>query len=107
MTRSEWTICERSGRWAAAVRLASLRAKWPAAAMPRVFEVRQLVELEMRLDTQSSELVLVEVNRANFADMLPWLASRESTPSAGDLGRLDRWRCRSPRRPRAARRRLA
>jgi hypothetical protein len=73
--QAQWTICEQSGRWAAAVRLAIQRANWPTTAMPRLFEVRRLIELEARLDTQSNEFVMVEIRRANFADMIPWLAT--------------------------------
>lgn len=74
MKQAQWTICERSGRWAAAVRLAIQRANWPATAVPRLFEVRRLIELEMRLDTQSNDVVMLEIHRENFADVLPWLA---------------------------------
>jgi hypothetical protein len=75
MKRGEWTICERSGRWTAAVRLAIQRANWPAADVPRLLEVRRLTELEKRLDTQANEVALVEIDRANLAEMLSWLAT--------------------------------
>ena len=74
MTQAEWVICERSSRWAAAVRTALKRACGAKPSAPRVFEVRQLGEVTERLKIQPNCLVLVEVNRANLGTVLAWLA---------------------------------
>jgi hypothetical protein len=74
MSRVEWIVCERSGRWAAAVRAALGRSAWSSSAVPRVYEVRQLGELRERLAERPDGLALVEVQRENFGDVLTWLA---------------------------------
>jgi hypothetical protein len=74
MSRVEWIVCERSGRWAAAVRAALGRSAWPPSNVPRVYEVRQLGELRERLAERPDGLALVEAQRESFGDTLAWLA---------------------------------
>jgi hypothetical protein len=74
MSHVEWIVCERTGRWATALRMALGRSGWPPQSVPRLFEVRQLGELAARLDMRPDSLALVEVQRASFADVLIWLA---------------------------------
>jgi hypothetical protein len=74
MNLLELIVCERSGRWAAALRSAVGRTAWARASAPRIFEVRQLDELAAHLDSRSSPMALVEVERERFGDMLIWLA---------------------------------
>jgi hypothetical protein len=75
MSRLEWILCERSGRWAAALRAALRRTDSPMETMPKIYEVRQLDELASRLEARPDHLALVEVERHRFGDILSWLAS--------------------------------
>ncbi len=74
MSRVNWIVCERSGRWATALRAALGRSGWPPSSVPRIFEVRQLGELATRLDARPSDMALVEVQRAHVFEVLEWLA---------------------------------
>jgi hypothetical protein len=91
MSRVEWIVCERSGRWAAAVRAALGRSAWSPSAVPRVYEVRQLVEMKERLAERPDGLALVEVQRENFGDTLTWLAkASQENRSARFVALVDR-----------------
>src|SRR5262245_47205189 len=74
MRQVEWIVCERSGRWAAAIRSAVSRSSWPSSDIPRIYEVRQLTDLKERLEVRPEVIALVESQRENFADVLFWLA---------------------------------
>jgi len=68
-----WVVCEQSGRWASALRFAIARRS-NVRLTPRLYEVRGLPELLLLLKDRSIELALVEVGRANLADVLELLA---------------------------------
>src|SRR5262245_7272051 len=76
-----WVVCEQSARWAAALRLAIARRS-NSQRTPRLHEVRGLEELVSFLNEHSSELALVEVGRANLAEVMEFLAD-EHTPQTG------------------------
>lgn len=70
MSRVEWIVCERTGRWASALRLAL------AATRPRdrLRETRHFAELDAEIATRPTALAAIEVRRDNFAQALDWLA---------------------------------
>jgi len=75
MSRCEWIVCERTDRWAAALRVTIAgQADWPACT-PRLYEVRSLEELGARLELRPDCLVLINVDEANLSRVLPWLAA--------------------------------
>jgi hypothetical protein len=69
-----WIICERTNRWAAALRF-ELAARDDAVATSRIHEVRGLDELSSRLPGLSNCLALVEVTAANLESVLTWIAT--------------------------------
>jgi hypothetical protein len=77
MTKCEWIICERTGRWAAAFRMA-LRRDFPSNCQPRLRELRTLDELTSQL-AQQPAVAMVEVRRGNLAAVLTWVAEIRST----------------------------
>lgn len=87
MRDCEWIVCERSGRWAAALR----RAVGPVASDRRqLHEARSLGELTARLDELPRAVALVEVRRTNLAETLTWLADVSSLhPQARCVALLD------------------
>lgn len=74
MSRREWIVCERSGRWAAALRIAVARQRAGTAAPPRLREVRHLAELQQHHSENRHALCLIEVDADNFDQVLTWLA---------------------------------
>jgi hypothetical protein len=70
MSRAEWIVCERTNRWAAALRLA-LTQDDPA---PRLCELRHLSELDSEVAARPAAIVAIEVHRGNFAAVLQWLS---------------------------------
>jgi hypothetical protein len=71
----KWVVCEDSGRWAAALRIAFARPS-KVQPTPRLYEVRSLGELSVRLDEHESDLTLIEVGRKNLTDVLQLLMRR-------------------------------
>jgi hypothetical protein len=69
MSRAEWIVCERTSRWAAALRL-ELAQDDPA---PRLRELRHLSELDAEISARPA-IVAIEVHRGNFAAVLHWLS---------------------------------
>jgi hypothetical protein len=72
-----WIILEKSGRWAAALRMALARHPETRGAhtLPkRIYEVRSLVELNAAIREQRPLLVLAEVRLDNLAAILELLA---------------------------------
>jgi hypothetical protein len=61
MNSSDWILCERTQRWAAAVRLA-LRQNMRQLGPPRIHETRTLADMRAKLSAHASSLVLIEVN---------------------------------------------
>jgi len=74
MITPHWIICERSGRWAAALRTALARQLPQGTAIALLDEVRTPADLNARLQEFPRSLVLVEVTRTNFDAILQWLA---------------------------------
>src|SRR4051794_37617647 len=75
LVAQKWVVCEQSGRWTAALRVAFSR--WPnVQTAPRVYEARTLGELSAHLDEHDCDLALVEVGRHNLTDVLQLSAHR-------------------------------
>ena len=91
-TVQTWVVCEQSGRWASALRLAIARRP-NERLTPRLYEVRVLPELLLLLKDRSIELALVEVGRANLADMLELLVQGQITQSSRNVALLDQSIC--------------
>jgi hypothetical protein len=75
MSGCEWIICEKSSRWAAALRMALERDVRPDRCEDRLHEVRSLAELSERLSERRVSLAAIEVRRANLGDVLKWLST--------------------------------
>jgi hypothetical protein len=71
----KWIVCEQSGRWAAAMRVACSRQS-NVQPMPRLYEVRTLGELATHLDEHGSGLTLIEVGTENLREVLQLLVRR-------------------------------
>ena len=71
----KWAICEQSGRWAAALRIAFARLPKDQSP-PRLFEVRTLGELSTHLEEHRHDLALVEVGRENLIGVVQQLMHR-------------------------------
>lgn len=69
-----WIVCENSGRWAAALRVALARHPTSAKITPKIREVRSLAELNTTVGGQPSRLGLVEIRPENLAAALEFLA---------------------------------
>lgn len=75
---SSWLVCETTGRWAAALRLAIARREQdtsPKLPARHVRELRSLSELEAVLQQGSSPHAFVEVRRENLGAVLDLLSS--------------------------------
>ncbi|HEX5471639.1 MAG TPA: hypothetical protein VFW73_07115 [Lacipirellulaceae bacterium] len=72
LANCKWIVCEQSGRWTAALRIAFARTSLANLAPP-LYEVRSLAELTARLDEHRDSLGLIEVRQANFAEVLELL----------------------------------
>jgi len=87
MSRVEWVVCERTSRWASA-----LRMSLAASGMPyRLREIRHLAELERELAERPACLAAIEFDRKNFAAavaLLPMI--RKSFPGVRSVALLDR-----------------
>ena len=75
MNRCDWIICERTNRWAAALRLAGERDAAAGGVRHRFREVRSLSELPPELARRPASLVALEVSERNLGDVLTWLAA--------------------------------
>jgi hypothetical protein len=71
MSRIEIIVCERTSRWASALRIELASVNLPH----RLRELRHLAELDAELDERPTALVAVEVRRGNFVELLAWLAA--------------------------------
>ena len=74
-TSSSWIICEKSGRWAAALRVTLGRRKHAPFAS-RILETRSLAELDLAINEHEAAFVLVEVRPESVADGLSFLTKR-------------------------------
>ena len=87
MSRVEWVVCERTSRWASA-----LRMSFAASDVPyRLREVRYLAELEAELVDRPTCLAAIEFDRTNFAAALALLpVIRQRFPGVRSVALLDR-----------------
>src|SRR4051812_20954516 len=72
----KWIVCDESGHWAAALRVAL--ARLPNAPKPRLYEVRTLIELSIHMDEHGGDLALIEVGNRNLAEVLQLLVRHAS-----------------------------
>ena len=87
MNRVELVVCERSSRWASALRMSFAVSGRPC----RLREIRHLVELEAELAKRRACLVAIEVDRTNFASALAQLTViRKKLPGVRTIALLDR-----------------
>jgi hypothetical protein len=79
-TPGSWIICEKSGRWAAAVRVTLVRRK---CSLPgsRIIETRSLVELDLVIQEHDAAFVLLEVRPESVADVLSFLTRSSGGPA--------------------------
>ena len=90
MRRGDWIICERTSRWASALRVALERQDDAELRAARICEVRNHRDLEAQLVSRPDALVTIEVDRANLAAVLAWLATAgERFPRARFVVGLD------------------
>jgi hypothetical protein len=91
MNDGDWIICERTGRWAAALRAGAARRLSLKGQATRIYEVRSLDELAERLIAKPQILALLEVHAANLGKLLQWLAQNSPRfPRARFVALLDR-----------------
>lgn len=87
MSRIEWIVCERTSRWASA-----LRISFAASGVPfRLREIRHLEELAAELAKRPACLAAIEFDRTNFAAALALLSViRKKFPDTRTIALLDR-----------------
>jgi hypothetical protein len=71
MSRIEIIVCERTSRWASALRMELALGNLPH----RLRELRHLAELDAELVERPTALVAVEVRRGSFVELLAWLSA--------------------------------
>jgi hypothetical protein len=100
MTATHWIICERSTRWAAALRMALSVDAGPLSNSTTLHEVRSLAELNDQLRAHPRSLVLTEVTQDNIEAALAWLQLTTSQAKhALAIALLDTHRMDDPVRP--------
>jgi len=88
MNSCDWIVCERTSRWAAALRVALARED--CGATSSIYEVRTWKELASRLETQPNGVAIAEVQRDQLGSALVWLATaRRRFPRARFTAALD------------------
>jgi hypothetical protein len=90
-TPQSWIVCERSGRWTAALRVAIARrfprsARW--APLPPIVEVRSLTELKQAAAESSFAIALIESRADNLLAVLE-LVSQHSRNAISCIALLD------------------
>jgi hypothetical protein len=75
MSSPRWIICERSGRWAPALRVTLLGNPGTSRRLEPILELTDLDELHRHVQRGANFLVLLEIQRRNFGDVLAWIAS--------------------------------
>jgi hypothetical protein len=87
MSRIEWVVCERTSRWAAALRMALAADELSC----RLRELRHFIELDAELAARPTAVAAIEVHRGNFANVLCWLPrAREQFAEVRFVALLDR-----------------
>ncbi|HEY3395604.1 MAG TPA: hypothetical protein VGK58_23080 [Lacipirellulaceae bacterium] len=76
MSEIDLLVCERTGRWAAALRVGIARQARISSRQPRIYEARSLEELAEGLETRPLGLALLEVHLSTLGKLLSWLADR-------------------------------
>jgi hypothetical protein len=74
MNASDWIICERTGQWAAAMRVGAARRPSLKGPAQYIHEVRSLDELTEQLAARPLSLALIEAHASNLGKLLEWLA---------------------------------
>lgn len=77
MNDGDWIVCERSNRWAAALRLVLDGQTRVVGRRCRLREARTLADLAASLSERHVCLACVEVRPATLSDILAWLAKAE------------------------------
>jgi hypothetical protein len=90
MNENEWIVCERTSRWAAAIRVAAARQPSTAVSARRIYEVRTLDDLAEHLRVRPASLALVEVHTGNLGSVMLWVATcTQRFPRACFVGLFD------------------
>jgi len=91
MNGCDWIICERTSRWAAAVRTTLDRTGAADQCAPRIYEARSQRDVVARLAARPDALVALEIDYESLAESLAWLAAaRRQFPRARFVAMLDR-----------------
>jgi len=90
MIDCEWIVCERSNRWAAALRMAIGRDAAAGGPRRRLREVRRLAELTAELAQRPASFVAIEIHRNNLGEALEWLAAARQYPLTRCVALVDR-----------------
>jgi hypothetical protein len=75
LTAQTWIVCEKSGRWTAALRTAFARLP-EVQPPPRLREVRTLDELSSYLEEHGHDLALIEAGGGNLTAVLQLMVRR-------------------------------
>ncbi len=70
----QYLVCERSGHWAAALRVSIHRLPPINQHAAKITETRSLKELESRLAEVPDGIVLIEISRNSLSNALDWLS---------------------------------
>ena len=90
MTDFSWIVCERTGRWASALRVGAARHGPISGRQPGICEVRSQQELAERLEVRPQSLAFLEFHPSNLGKLLPWLADNSRKfPRANFIALLD------------------
>lgn len=91
MSGCDWIVCERTSRWAAALRLALERDGAKSGPHHRIRETRRLSELTAEVLERPACIAAIETHHDNFADVLEWLSTADLRfPAARSVVLVDR-----------------
>ncbi|MGE3640208.1 MAG: hypothetical protein AB7G28_16765 [Pirellulales bacterium] len=89
MSRVEWIVCERTTRWASALRRALAAAAGDEPV--RLRELRSMTELDAELVARPHAFAAIEIHRGNFGALVAWLSeARERHAGATRAVLVDR-----------------
>src|SRR4051794_106035 len=83
-----WIVCEQTGRWAAAIRLAFSRLG-EAKVAPRLYETRTLEELRAEVKGRRANVALVEVRRDNLPQVIDLISSEACSRASHIVALMD------------------